>query len=567
MAARAPYVEDPDGDDIRRIIGTAQHEWSANYNFNEFGLMPWFACDSAVKGADGAVKTTVELDALGGDEATVKLYNQDSGLVLPKDGETRAGTEIAHEKIREFRIRVEATDEVGERKANFHLRPRWANLKAEKNGQRVRVPVPQSLANSETDAVSIAARGSNIENGRYPALLREAAEAVGISDHYFADPHSTSNQQDSERYVRIDRDAGGPIHARDGPIAALGHLLEGDRSGYRKLVQDDTKIEGHYHTVTLGPDRIREAFPNHSAPKEIKFYFPREPNGRDEDDPLHHPKLGVSYQANRWDRSLGVDQEDIDRINREIDETIFAVLVEAGLDLRAGGDTFVEDAYFGAENTTTDANIVALDLTRIKHEQEAVVYQQLAGGMSPVEQETLQTLVTDGGSVSPRDIAETTGRHQDSVYDALGRLQGLVDHTYGNVELRSTYLSKLVSEALKAAEDAVARATHAAGEAERAVERGLDENTAKFAAWKATYGLNHIREDDAIRLDAGDVSSFDEVKDIVEEGYELWREMGRAESDYRMGRVRYSVPDGTAETTYLDSRNRRGGSSKIWHLL
>lgn len=45
----------------------------------------------------------------------------------------------------------------------------------------------------------------------------------------------------------------------------MGHLLENDREGYRKVVQNDQNERGetlssYYHTVTLGEKRIREVF-------------------------------------------------------------------------------------------------------------------------------------------------------------------------------------------------------------------------------------------------------------------------------------------------------------------
>jgi len=563
--ARAPYT-DPEADDLRRLVETAPHEFRANLNYNDAGLMPWFACDRAVKDGGGAVETTTHLDALGGDEATVKLYYQDSGLVLPDDGVTPAGTEIDLDEVREFRVHIEATDETGERTANFHLRPRWMGLEAMSDGQRVGMAVPQDLANNATDAVSIAANGSNIEFDRYPDLLCEAAEAVGVSSHYFDDLHPTSNVQDAERYVRVHRDAAGPIHARDGPVAALGHLLEGDRSGYRKLVQDDTETEGYYHTATLGPSRVAEAWPSHSLPKEVKHYYARDPHGRDDDDPLAHPKLGASYQVSRWDRTLHLDEDGLDRLSRELDETIYAVLADAGLDLRAGGDTYVEDSYFDAANATTDAAVVDLDLTEIRHEQEAVVYDQLAGGMSPAEQDTLRTLVTDGGQVSPDDIAETTGRHPDTVYDALGRLHDLVDHTYGEVELRSTYLSELIADALDAAETAVAQATNAAAEAVRAADRGLDETTSAFIAWCESHGVDYRDHDDGATISLGEVDDDREARQIIREGYDLWTDMERDESSFKMGTYRYQVTQ-ESELNYIDNSTTKARVGKVWQAL
>jgi hypothetical protein len=566
MSSAAPYtdVEATDADDLRRLVESAPHEFFAHFNFNRRGLKPYFACDRAVKDGGGAVETTAHLDALNGDEATVKLHYQDSGLVTPDDGVTPAGTEIDLDELREFRLRVKVNDEVGERKADFHLRPRWRGLESTNQN----IPVPRDLANDATDAVNVRTNGSNIEFDRYPDLLREAAEVVGVSGHYFDDVHPTSNIQDAERYVRIHRDHAGPIHARDGPIAALGHLLEGDRSGYRKLVQDDSETAGYYHTATLGPSRVAEAWPNHSLPKEVKHYYARDPRGRDEDDPLAHPKLGASYQVSRWDRTLRLDEDGLDRLSRELDETLYSVVVDAGLDLRAGGDTYVDDAYFDAANATTSAAVVDLDLTEIRHEQQAVVFQQFGGGMSPAEQDTLKTLVTDGGQVSPDDIAETTGRHQDTVYDALGRLNDLVEHTYGEVELRSTYLAELVADALDAAETAVAQATNAAAEAVRAADRGLDDTTSAFIAWCEAHGINYGPEDTDLDFDLDDVTSVDEVRRILREGLELWTAMGRDEAAYRTATVHATVPKDGPDTTYLDTHDPTAVYQQdVWEFL
>lgn len=106
--------------------------------------------------------------------------------------------------------------------------------------------------------------------------------------------------QDAARYVRLDCDASGPVHAHDGPLASLAHVLQNDREGYRKWVQDnsdnhDNQLPGFYHTATLGPERIREVFPSYALPKEIKHYYKSEACDRDTDDPLAHSKLEAAY--------------------------------------------------------------------------------------------------------------------------------------------------------------------------------------------------------------------------------------------------------------------------------
>jgi radical SAM superfamily enzyme YgiQ (UPF0313 family) len=77
-----------------------------------------------------------------------------------------------------------------------------------------------------------------------------------------------------ERSVRVHWKDSGPIHAYDGPIPSMSHLLESDRAGHRKNVQNDDdeqgpNVSGYYHTVTLGPWRIPEAFPIQQLLKEL----------------------------------------------------------------------------------------------------------------------------------------------------------------------------------------------------------------------------------------------------------------------------------------------------------
>lgn len=60
-----------------------------------------------------------------------------------------------------------------------------------------------------------------------------------------------------------------------------------------------------------------------------------------------------------------------------------------------------------------------ISATQIGQAQENVVNKCLADGLSPVEWESLEMLVTDGGTVSPNDIVTKYNRHPDSVRRAL----------------------------------------------------------------------------------------------------------------------------------------------------
>lgn len=77
--------------------------------------------------------------------------------------------------------------------------------------------------------------------------------------------------------------------------------------------------------------------------------------------------------------------------------------------------------------TEEGPEIVSLDVTEIRSTQESVVIRHLADGLSPVQWESLETLVTDGGEVSPADIAEDHGRHVESVRRALRGIEDLIE--------------------------------------------------------------------------------------------------------------------------------------------
>ena len=526
------------------------HEFAANYLFDGHGLKPFFATDSTVKDGGGSRRAKFEID---GETWVVKLYYQDSGIVHP-GSETPSGTTFALDTIREFRFAVArhpSEDSVGEQSFNAHLAPRWQGMEAESDdGTRTDIPVPDEFG----EGVNVRITGSNIDAVRYGDLFRAAADAVGVAPWYFRDPHPFSNVQDAERYVRLHCDASGPVHARDGPIAQLGHLLEDDRSGYRKIVQNDEDdhgqtLSGYYHTVTLGPRRVTEAFPSHDLPKEVKHYYAREALSFPKDHPLRHPKMGVSYQVSRWDGKLGVSPDELEQLREELDETLHAVLADAGIDIapQHGEGPYFPDAYFQADVTEGWDEPVALNLAHIEHEQQSVVIKHIKDGLSPVQWESLNYLVTDGGEVAPSDIADDTERHVDSVRRALRKMDDLVEREYNRVSLRSTYVAELVHDAVQQAEEAVREAAEAGAKALEAAERGLDQRTSAFIAWASRRGFDvKDRRDARLKLRFGEVEDTNELQRQLRQGFDLWQEMGRDAWEFLDGLVEYEISGQTA---------------------
>lgn len=475
----------PDQETQSQAVELAPHEFAVNFLFNEYGLTPFFAADHQVKVGDGSKQAVFRLD---GERWRVTLYYQESGIVHPGQ-RIPSGTEWQLDQMREFRLTVKRhpeEDPVGQQGFEAHLAPRWQGMKGEQgNGTVTEISIPDGIE----EGINVRVWGSNIAFERYLPLLQQAATAVDIRSEYFAEPHPYSNVQDAEKYARVHKTASGAVHARDGPLASMGHLLEHDRTGYRKTVQNDQDnhgddLPGFYHTVTLDPQRVREVFPTHELPVEVKHYYAKEAANLPDDDPLAHPKVGASYQVNHWDGKVGVSEEDLAQLEAELDRVVYSVLAEAGIDIAPLGSTadeanveidgmspFVPDAYFDAEVGDQSVEPVVLDVARIRHQQESVVIKHIADGLSPVEWEALETLVTDGGEVSPIDIADEHGRHVESVRRALRQMDDLVAREYGEVRLKSEYIAEMVHDAVEEAREATRRAAETTAKAMEAGAR------------------------------------------------------------------------------------------------
>lgn len=520
-----------------KTVTLACHEFDVNLLYSDDGLAPFFAADSAVKEGQGSQSATFTAE---GEQWHARLSYESSNLVHP--GETTPhGTEFRLETVKEYRIKVfRAPDEdpIGKQDFTAHITPRWPGLQGEKSdGSRVEIPVPEGFG----EGINVRVQGSNVAFERYPDLLARAGAALGIAGRYFRDPHPMTNIQDAERYARLHRDASGPVHARDGPIASMGHLLEDDRSGFRKVVQNDDdekgeKLPGYYHTVTLGERRIREAFPDHRLPKEVKHYYAREAKCLDEDHPLAHPKVGASLQVSRLDDDETVRWSDLDRLKRELDQTVLSVLADAGIDVApSDGGPFVEDAYFTPDVDESGPKPIGLDLTRVRQSQESVVVRHLADGLRPTQWEALETLVTDGGEIAPKDIAHDHDRHVETVRNALRDMEDLVHREYAEVSLRSEHVAELVHDAVAEARESVKRAAETTAKAVEAAERGMEETMSTFIAWAARHGAD-VSDAREARL----TLRFNDHTDVgraIREGFRVWKDAGLPEERYRTAEV------------------------------
>lgn len=520
-----------------RFLRTAPHEFDANLVFGEEGLKPFFAFERVIRDVGGSAERSIEIED---DRVQATLYYQESGIGSLNHSESDLDT------IREFRVTWTFQDAVGEKSGTFHVAPRTPNM-VDKSGDPISTP-PNLVG------VNVRAQGSNLEFEEYPALFRRLVSAFGINAGYFETGkiHEHSNIQDAARYVRIERDLSGRFHATDGALARIAHVLANDREGFRQHKADDRIAPGYNHTTQVGPMRAGELVDGHQYPKRVKHYLPREPEAFDPDDPLYHPKLEVGYQTNLDRDSPG--WASLDQVTRELDELLLNVLEWEDLpasppdDARRRGldSVFVEDQYFRIETERRGRSITPDPTPKMKDRQENVVIRHLKDGLEESDFEVLQALVTDGGEISPSDLADETGRHLETIYRALSRMDDLVEHTYGEVALRSPFIAEQVTQAVQHAEDALVTAAETAGQA---LELAADEmRCSALVEWLRAYGVDvKNRDDGRLQLRMGNVpgaSHPGDVRDALLDGLAAWRDAGRNPEKFRNAVVEARI-DGT----------------------
>jgi predicted transcriptional regulator len=538
------------------FIETAWHEGDVNLVFDDrgaccsHGLEPFYAAERIVRENDGSKRARC---SVGEYSLSLKLYYQNSGIGSLNHPSSDLDT------IREFRISWEVLDEdddVGQRSGNIHIAPRTPKM-TDHSGSLISTP-------RDLTGVNCRVLGSNFPVPKYGELLHRATEALGFDSRYF-DPERVhqaySNIQDAARYVRLIRGESGPIHAVDGVLARVSNLLANDREGYRKHVADDTEAPGYYHTATVGPKRASELVDQHHLPKEIKHYLPREADSLDPGDPVYHPKVEVSLQASRLDGM--VQWEERDRVARELDETLLNVLRWEGYpvtdeeiegDDRDGGPPpggrgpYVEDEYFVAESERRQRRLLDDPTPELKNRQENLVMKHVVGGFEDSDADVLDMLVSDGGEVSPKDIADEQGWHIETVYRAIERLEDLVEHHYGELSLRSHHIAEKVTEAVQHARE---HAEDAAETLAKSLERtvGLDVANDALVEWVDRFAVEvKDRRDAQLLLRFGRVEmTRNEFVVVLTNGLYEWARAGWDRERFLNAEVDVRLRDGNLQ--------------------
>jgi len=332
--------------------------------------------------------------------------------------------------------------------------------------------------------------------------------------------HSSSNIVDGELYVRVAKGKTGRVFAWDGTLQRISFLLSGDREGYVKSVRDDRECPGHYHTATIDSRRASELIGGHELAKEFKHYYMRNPDAV-EGTALENPKVGVSFQNSIHDDTLYWD--DLDTLVTELDEALLNTLEWSNIPTRPDGQLYVADDYFEVTGASRYRKILPDRLDRIESKQDNQIFAS-ANQMTETDAELVETLLTDGGETSPKELAQSIGVHLDTVYRALKRLSPLVDHTYGEVQLGSKYIAQEITGYIDSISNSIQSGLENALDGiTRANAHGGDDDP--WSRWLDRYGgkINRTEGADPDELDIGfEPEDIDAARRLLRSGARQW---------------------------------------------
>lgn len=494
----ADPVETPKTAEERLRIKPAPHEFSAYIKF-ACGLKPYFGINSLQKEwnwEDGQPVTGFVDD--DGRKWEVTLTFSESGLT------PRNHRDFHLEKVREYRVKIHppgAEHDSSTRKATFHVRPRWPDI--ESQGDASNPSNPHDLL-----GLDVATDGSGIWFDQYPRLFDLSLQALrGLQGTNYASPtfiatseigpnhvHHSTNITDAELYVRVQKNRTRNVYALDGPLHRISLLLADEREGFAMSKRDDTECEGYYHTAQIGDWRAAELIGTHRLGKAFKHYHMKNPSAVEDDPVLSNPKIGAAFQHSRTDGT--VFWEDLPRLERELDESLLSILNAAGIPLQPDDSVYVEDDVFEVEGERR-TRIVLDDeqLPQIAAEQNETVEIAMEN-MAPTDAEVTETMLADGGTVSPQQLAEQTGRNIHTIYRTLDRLEGFVRHEYGEVKFVSQHVAQKALQKIKSAKQAVDANLDGAISDMMDAHR-LEDDTSAWGRLANTYGIELSDVEDA----------------------------------------------------------------------
>mgnify|MGYP000336129338 CR=1 FL=1 len=549
------------------IVGTAPHELRANLNFSEGGLSNpmasyWALC-KLIRQHGGGTEIETEIPwavephpAAPVDDEEQPMESVEISLYYGTDDNGEMAGKIAphpefgldqDKSMWEPRIKVRG---FGERKASFHIRPRYAEMEHVETRNRIASPFDHDDQPDRGYNVNI--KGSNHEPDEYLHVLQHAckalAEAVGENwgDDRFGRPLPTSNIIQYERYLRLSRKLSEKLTRQGGAFHSLAMLLSDQAGSKGAFFWDNRDVQGHMSRLLHDSASSGTMIPGHQHGGQLKSYHPENVHS-DPEDPLYYPKFGALYTGQMNQVTLNdstASWSERHELGRELEERLVNVLAWSGIPIdpdalgaesEAGVSAFIEDWHFRAEPTDLEPELADDPTPEIERSQESMIIRSLQrmtnSGLDLTEQ-----LIADGGHARYDELADGAEVSASTVYRWLQRMGEAVESDNGVITFHSANLREQFQEIVgRTATKFVQTVDNAMRRADTVLEQDAYQRTAgdAFESWRQKWDAEVVDDGEVLELgtclphpDRGHEDPVD-AGDVTKDGLEAWSDAGR----------------------------------------
>lgn len=550
-------------------VGSAPHELNANLNFAESGLSDpmagyWALC-KLIREHDGGTEIEAEIPWTVEHHPSVPVDDQEDpqeqvtiSLYYGTDDDGNpAGSIAPHPEFGlsqdrgmwEPRIKVRSA---GERKASFHIRPRYAEMVHVDTGDQISSPFDHD--HQPDRGYNVRVQGSNLEPDEYLHVLREVCKALAEEvdenwgDDRFERPLETSNISQYERYLRLARELSEKLTRDGGAFHQLAMLLSDETGSKGAYFWDNGEVHSHMSWFLLDDTAASAMIPGHQHGSQLKFYHPENPRS-DASDPLYYPKFGALFTRSMSNITLSdgtVPWSKREELGRELEEKLVNVLAwsgvpidpnDLGVDSGGGGadyGAYILDWHFRAEETHLDPELADDPTPEIERSQESMIVRSLQR-MTDSGLELSEQLIADGGHAHYRDLADGAEVSASTVYRWLQRMGDAIESDNGLITFHSANLRGQFEEIVgRTATKFVQTVDNAMRRADSVLEKEAYQRRpgAAFENWRQKWGAEVADDGRVLHLGTclprpdREIDAPVDAGDVVKDGLEAWHEDG-----------------------------------------
>jgi hypothetical protein len=548
------------------IVGSAPHELRGNLNFSEGGLSDpmaayWAICGLMRQHGGG---TTVETEIPWGvephpaapvDDEDEPMESVEISFYYGTDDDGEMAGMI--EPLPEFDLPIESgmweprinVKGFGERKADFHIRPRYANMTHVETGNDI--PSPFDHDGQPDHGYNVHITGANLEPDEYLHVLQHACKALAEDvdenwdDDRFGEPLPTSNIIQYERYLRISRKLSEKLTRQGGAFHSLAMLLSDQAGSKGAFFWDNRDVQGHMSRLLHDSSSLGTMIPGHQHGGQLKSYHPENVHS-DPEDPLYYPKFGALYTGQMNDVTLNdttASWSERHDLGRDLEERLVNVLAWSGIPIdpdalgaeaEEGVGAFIGDWHFRAEESDLEPELVDDPTPEIERSQESMIVRSLQrmtnSGLDLTEQ-----LIADGGHARYDELADGAEVSASTVYRWLQRMGEAVESDNGVITFHSQNLREQFEEIVgRTAMKFVQTVDNAMRRADTVLEQDAYQRRAgeAFENWRQKWGAELAEDGRVLNLGTclpqpdRELDAPVDAGDVVRDGLEAWHEDG-----------------------------------------